>query len=335
MESTGHEGRISLVVHQNPSPAHAVSRSGPLQGGGRASEPAGLPRHAALKTLCTTAVSDITGSLRPDHLSSIRLRSLAGRSRRPRRIGFESSGDYGTLLHVDALDAAQHVVAERFPDALAAILAGSAGTALQTATSDLDIVVFLGGPPAPFRETIRYAGWTVELFVQTATSYPRFIERETNNRRSPLLHMCGEGRLLIDADGFGATLQDQARHLIEAGPTPLTNRERDGRRYGLTDLLDDLVGCQDDDELVVIGARLLTWAAELALLERRRWIGHGKWLLRRLRGADPSLAHELIDAYRCLVARSDPRPLERIARRVLDQSGGPLMEGYHQAAALE
>jgi len=42
---------------------------------------------------------------------------------------------------------------ERFPDALAAMLAGSAGTALCTATSDLDILVFLGGPPAPFRET--------------------------------------------------------------------------------------------------------------------------------------------------------------------------------------
>jgi hypothetical protein len=152
---------------------------------------------------------------------------------------------------VDAFDAARHVVAERFPDALAAMLAGSAGTALNTATSDLDIVVFLGGPPAPFRETTRRGGWIVELFVHTPTSYPRFIERETNEHRSPLLHMCGEGRLLIDTDAFGVTLQDQARHLIEAGPTPLTDREREDRRYALTDQLDDLVGGQDQDELVI------------------------------------------------------------------------------------
>ena len=85
------------------------------------------------------------------------------------------------------------------------------------ATSDLDILVFVGGPPAPFRETTRHAGWIVELFVHTPASYLRFIEREISERRSPLLHMCGEGRLLIDGDGFGATVQGQAGHLIEAG----------------------------------------------------------------------------------------------------------------------
>jgi hypothetical protein len=95
---------------------------------------------------------------------------------------------------VGAFDAARHVVAQRFPDALAAMLAGSAGTALNTATSNLDIVVFLGGPPAPFRETTSHAGWIVELFVHTPTSYPRFIERETNEHRSPLLHMCSLGQ---------------------------------------------------------------------------------------------------------------------------------------------
>src|SRR5947209_4495439 len=114
-----------------------------------------------------------------------------------------------------------------------------------------------------------------------------------------------------------------ARHLIEAGPPPLTDREREDRRYALTDQLDDVVGWQDEDELVVIGARLLSLVAELVLLERRRWLGHGKWLLRRLRGADPYLAGELIDAYRSLVAHLDTRPLERITRQVLDQSGGP------------
>lgn len=214
-----------------------------------------------------------------------------------------------------ALDAAQEIVAQRFPEALTAMLTGSAETAYRTETSDLDVLVFLEGPPAPFRETTRHAGWIVELFVHTPASYPRFIERETRERRSPLLHMCAGGRLLIDADGFGATIQDEARRLLEAGPTPLTDREREDRRYALTGQLDDLVGCQDGDERAMIGARLLTSAAELALLERRRWIGRGKWLLRRLRAAAPDLAQELLDAYRCLVARDDTRPLEQIARR--------------------
>jgi hypothetical protein len=183
---------------------------------------------------------------------------MVGRPGNRRKLALEPRGDYGTLLRVDALDAARHVVAERFPDALAAMLAGSAGTALRTATSDLDILVFLGGPPARFRETTRYAGWIVELFVHTPISYPRFIERETNERRSPLLHMCGEGRLLIDTDAFGATIRDEARHLIEAGPTPLTDQKREDRRYALTDQLDDLVGCKDEDELAITGCSPLS-----------------------------------------------------------------------------
>jgi hypothetical protein len=191
------------------------------------------------------------------------------------------------------------------------------------------------GPPAPFREFTRHAGWIVELFVHTPTSYPRFIERETNEHRSPLLRMCGEGRLLIDTDAFGVTLQDQARHLIEAGPTPLTDREREDRRYALTDQLDDLMGGQDQDELAIIGARLLTSAAELTLLERRRWIGHGKWLLRRAperRSPPRSRTHRRIP----LPCRSSRHAAAgQIARRVLDQSGGPLMEGYHRPAPPE
>jgi len=53
------------------------------------------------------------------------------------------------------------------------------------------------------------------------------------------------------------------------------------------------------------------------------------------RGADPHLTRELIDAYRCLVVRNHSRLLEQIARRVLGQSGGPLMEGYYRAAPPE
>lgn len=236
---------------------------------------------------------------------------------------------------MDAVDVARELVAARFPGALGAMLAGSACTVHRTATSDLDILVFLGGPPAPFRETTRHDGWLVELFVQTHTSYATFIERETRERRSPLLHMCAEGRLLVDADGVVAAIQSDAQQQLAAGPAPLTDRERDDRRYALTDQLDDLLGCQDDDELTIIGARLLTWTAELALLERRCWLSQGKWLLRRLRAAEPALSRDLIDAYRCLVALDGRQKLAQVARRVLDESGGPLMEGYHRDAPAD
>jgi hypothetical protein len=47
--------------------------------------------------------------------------------------------------------------------------------------------------------------------------YPRFVERETSERRSPLLRMCGEGRLLIDGQGFGATIRPSALGFASSG----------------------------------------------------------------------------------------------------------------------
>ena len=57
---------------------------------------------------------------------------------------------------MEPLPAAQALVASAFPDALAAFLGGNVLSARRTATSDLDILVVVPGPPAPYRETIRY-----------------------------------------------------------------------------------------------------------------------------------------------------------------------------------
>lgn len=231
---------------------------------------------------------------------------------------------------MSALDLARRLVTARFPRAVGSLLAGSALTADRTPTSDLDVVVFLDGPPAPFRETLRFDGRLVELFVQTRESYATFVAAETARRRSPLLHMCAEGHVLTDSEGSVAAIQDEARRALAAGPPPLADEEREDRRYALTNLLDDLLGCRDDAELVMIGAQIVTGATELALLDRGSWLGRGKWLARRLRAAEPELAERLIDAFRRVVAVGDRTCLAEVTRDVLDEAGGPLADGYRR-----
>ncbi len=109
----------------------------------------------------------------------------------------------------DPIGDARALLAERFPEALAVVLAGSALTSRRTPASDLDVVVLLAGLPAPYRETIRWRGWPVELFVQTHASAQWFWDDETQRRSSPLLHMCAEGRVMVDVDGAGVWLQSQ------------------------------------------------------------------------------------------------------------------------------
>jgi hypothetical protein len=58
-----------------------------------------------------------------------------------------------------------------------------------TPTSDLDLLVLLPGRPAPMRRTERVDGQLVAFFVHTEESFVEFVDRETRQRRSPLLHM--------------------------------------------------------------------------------------------------------------------------------------------------
>ncbi|UMP05048.1 nucleotidyltransferase domain-containing protein [Amycolatopsis sp. EV170708-02-1] len=233
---------------------------------------------------------------------------------------------------MDPVRIAREVVETRFPAARAAILGGSANTGSRTAKSDLDVVVFLDGPPAPYRETIEHDGVPVELFCHTPESYEAFATQETASRRSPLLHMCGEGLVLLDRDGFGQRTQAEAQARLRAGPPPLSSTDLEDHRYLITDLLDDLDGADDPDELVFVADRLLIAVAELILLMGGRWRSHGKWLLRRLREADPKTCRELLLGYRQVVCAGDPTLLRQVVAVVLDGVGGRLLVGYRRDA---
>lgn len=219
---------------------------------------------------------------------------------------------------------ARDLVTERFPDAQAAFLGGGVLSSRRTSTSDLDIVVVRPGPSAPYRESLRWRGWPVELFVHDEQTIVFWFARDAARRRPTLARMCAEGAILR-AGGRADWVRKQALTVLAAGPPPLDQAGLDYRRYGLSDLLDDLAGSTDPGETMVICWNVLTDTAELALLLAGRWLGGGKWLLRELRALDASLADGL------LAAREDPAALTRLAGDVLAGAGGRLWEGYRYA----
>jgi len=222
---------------------------------------------------------------------------------------------------------AVRVVTQWLPGALVALLAGSAARGDSTLTSDLDIVVVLDGPPAPYRETVVAGGRTVELFVHTADSLEYWYGVDAADRRNTLADMVAHGVVLIDGE-IREQLQRRAADLLSAGPMELGHDELDRRRYALTDMLDDLTGATDSAERDVVAGQVLVAAAELALLSRRQWIGRGKWLLRRLQQMDRDLAERLVEAHRTVICRGDPLPLVEVTNRLLATVGGRLTAGY-------
>ncbi len=226
---------------------------------------------------------------------------------------------------MDPIEDARALVAERFPDALAAFLGAGVLSAPRTATSDLDIVVVLAGPPAPYRESLRWRGWPVETFVHCPESLEEWFARDTARRRPTLARLCADGTALAGTSVSTSRIRERGRAVLAAGP-PLPGRaELDSRRYGLTDLLDDLAGGTDAGEAAVIGWNVWQATAELALVQAGHWLGSGKWLLRELRDADPALAGRLV------AAMGDPQALAGLAGEVLRRSGGPLWDGFRLA----
>ncbi len=225
------------------------------------------------------------------------------------------------MARPEPIPAAFDLLTTRLPDALAAFLGGSAPTARRTATSDLDIVVVLPGPPAPYRETVRHRDWPAELFVHTETSLRHYWGLDAAERRAVLVRMCAEGVLLVSVDGVGEAIQAEARALYAQGPRPASEDEVATKRYLLTDLLDDFRDCTDPSERAFIGATLLLAAGELALLLDGTWLSRGKWLPRRL---DERTRADLVAGH----GSPDKADLERAVLAVLERAGGPLTEGY-------
>jgi hypothetical protein len=215
----------------------------------------------------------------------------------------------------DPLRTAGDLVAERFPRAGWAILTGSVLGPHRTAGSDLDIVVLDETDPG-HRESLRFRGWPVELFVHTTGRLAAILANELAARKPSTHRMLASGVTLLGDPG---DLPARCARTLAHGPPPLTEPEKDRLRYALTDALDDYTHATDPGERQVIAAHLWIETARAQLAFTGRWISGGKWLLRELHDSDPAFAS------RWLAAHDDPAAL---ATQVLAGAGGPLFDGY-------
>ncbi|MFD5394307.1 nucleotidyltransferase domain-containing protein [Streptomyces sp. NPDC127097] len=143
---------------------------------------------------------------------------------------------------------------------------------------------------------------------------------------------------LMDPHGHVARARAQARAVLASGPPPLTPTEWERGCYVLTCFMDDLsdtrpgrrAGRGERYEQLSLADFTLREAAHLLTAHHRAWTGIGKWLPRRLLGADPVRGRALLDGHKAVAEHGDPAPLAAAAGELLDLLGGPLREGYTQ-----
>lgn len=236
------------------------------------------------------------------------------------------SSDTDDLNH--AIDQARRLAAERFPDALSVVLAGSTVSGRATTTSDLDIAILIEDGGETRRETLRFEGRLVELFVHTRDGLDELFAADAASRRGVMQRMYAEGLVLFEREGAAARVKQHARETLAEGPGALGPATVESRRYTLTDALDDLADAADVVERLAVAGVVLSTAADLLFDHRRAWTGGGKWLPRRLLLADPEQGGALLDGYRRLCEHGEPEDFADAAAEILALAGGPLREGY-------
>jgi len=235
------------------------------------------------------------------------------------------SSDEGKTMN--AIDAAYAFVSKRFPECLVAFLVGSAARQQETASSDLDIVVFID-EHAAYNESLKDFGWPIELFVRDINFYRDYLQDGVGQRIPFMAFMCSKGVIIKDEDGRAEQIQNEAKKVLLQVPSPLSENEIKEWRYKITGLLDDFIGSNDYGESLFIVNRLTVLCSNILLLYHGHWVGEVRWLLRSLRKADANSAEQLIKALEVFYQTGMRDDLISFVTRVLALIGGRYFEGH-------
>lgn len=214
----------------------------------------------------------------------------------------------------------------RYEHASAAVAYGSPVRGEDKENADIDLIVVGDIEPAPYKESIIFGGWPLDIHVHTPTTlWDVSAKRAKQERVSGLPHMFTVGEMLFDRDGSGGNLKARLTTLMVNGPAPLADGEITVFRHRITGGISDLSDPRPLGEVMFISAKLARDIADFTLARNRHWLTTGKAVYRNLRQVDPDLAERLAEAWS--LAGSSPDSLVALAAEVLEPVGGPLFEG--------
>ncbi|EPE61858.1 nucleotidyltransferase [Exiguobacterium sp. S17] len=240
-----------------------------------------------------------------------------------------------SLKHrIEPIEAAQQFVDHYFPNCQAAGLAGSVVRGEATETSDLDIVVFDQTLVSSYRESLIEYGWRIELFAHNLTSYHAFFVQDCQRAMPSLPTMVAESVVLKDT-GVIEAIKREAKDLLERGPDVWSDETIEMKRYFLTDVLDDLIGCQNRQEGLFISSTIGDLICEFILRTNGKWTGTSKWAYRALARHDNELAHQLAAALESYYRNNEIDDLVCFVDEAMLPFGGRLFAGFSRGKSKE
>jgi predicted nucleotidyltransferase len=218
---------------------------------------------------------------------------------------------------------------KKYPEAKTAFLGGSAAQGTTTPYSDMDVVIIFEKLDHAYREALEFEGILIDAFVHDPETLEYFYEQyDVSTKMLGLPSMIGKGVEFPEITSLGQTIQKRAKELLAKKPT-FSVQDRDSYRFHITDLLDDLKGCEEDShEFFATAEELHRKLAEFILLSNGHWIGSGKILVRLLESCDAKLAEHLFQNFKSF----DLQKIEHCVNEILIPHGGLLWIGFRSDA---
>lgn len=205
-----------------------------------------------------------------------------------------------------------------------------------TAYSDLDLVVIFESVENAQRRSFVFDGWPVEAFIHDAQTLEYFFREVDRPSGIPSLpNMVNEGIELPENTEFGSRLKCLAAKVLEEGPIPWSQKERENSRYSISDMVEDIREPRSSDELRIVVSSLYAAIADHFLRSQNQWSAKGKSIPRRLHSVDPEFHERFTEAFETAFVKEDVGSIIRLCEGVLEPDGGFLFEGYIRDAPRE
>ena len=227
-----------------------------------------------------------------------------------------------------ALVSAREFITTEYPNCDLAVLAGSVVRGEGTDTSDLDIVIVTEDEEMPYRKSLIFQKWPIEVFVYNSKSYKKYCQKGVDEARPTLISMIVEGIPIIDKEKNFHLLRREGEEILKQGPPKLTEAEVEHYRYTITALIDDMKGSNDSYESIFVVNKLSFLLAEFIMRTNRRWIGDGKWTYKVLKEFDDDVADSFTEAFTAFYSSGDKDKLVAFTENILAPMGGLLFAGY-------
>ncbi|WP_238236177.1 nucleotidyltransferase domain-containing protein [Exiguobacterium acetylicum] len=219
------------------------------------------------------------------------------------------------------------LVASRYPDHCAVLLAGSHARGQATAQSDVDLIIFEASRRQAFRESFIHDGMPVEAFIHSFETIQPFFESDRERGRPSLQRMIADSWTIEDHPHL-AFIRKEAVQQLADGPIAWTNAEQERARYFLSDVLDDFESVTYRAEGLAIASRLYEQSIEFVLRANRRYIGQGKWAIRALAEFDEDYARRHIVAFELYYQSDDRQEVVALVDDYLAPFGGRYFDGF-------